>query len=236
MTSYFPKASAAVERDGIRTRTFRFGRYDLLVSEIQPGARLQRHGHAEGQFGLCIAGSFEFEFEDEAGSARIHQLDALGAGYWLAPHTPHCAVNRRNEVAVGVDVKHLLNADEHVPLRQASGSFIEPSTEKEWKTGLVHTFFVGPWFELMLTRIPSGGVMPAHAHYQEQIGVALQGAYLMEVGEERQQEFSFGKIYFAPPNVSHAARNDSEQDARSLNIFVPPRYNRKSASAARASV
>jgi bacilysin biosynthesis protein BacB len=96
---------------------------------------------------------------------------------------------------------------------------------REIKTGISFQFFVTPWFEIMLSTIPKGGTMPSHKHSNVQFGIAVSGKYLMKVGEE-EVPFSSDQVYYAPGYTAHSGYNPNEIDAFSLNIFVPPRYNK----------
>ncbi|MFF1511194.1 cupin domain-containing protein [Streptomyces sp. NPDC058326] len=105
-----------------------------------------------------------------------------------------------------------------------SGYFLEPIESRKFVKMDV-TFFLADWIELMLADIPGGGEMPYHKHSHEQIGTCLAGRYDMTV-EGSRHELRFGGTYFCGPQEGHGAANPHEGLARSLNIFIPPRYHR----------
>ncbi|MFF7263260.1 cupin domain-containing protein [Streptomyces sp. NPDC008159] len=105
-----------------------------------------------------------------------------------------------------------------------SGYFLEPLESRKF-VGMDVTFFLADWIELMLANIPAGGEMPYHKHAHEQIGTCLEGRYEMTV-EGSRHELLFGGTYFCASQEGHGAANPNTAVARSLNIFIPPRYHR----------
>lgn len=46
----------------------------------------------------------------------------------------------------------------------------------------------------------------------------------MAVGDE-EEEFEYGKVYLAPPNVPRTAYNLFEEETCSINVFMPTSQN-----------
>lgn len=223
MSQYFPVPEQKRLFDTIEARVFKLGDAadtTLLITVMPPGASAPEHHHEEHQIGLCLAGSFTMQV---AGETR--RLEALREAYWAPGGTPHAAWNDGSEPAITLDIKRRPQADErHVTPAPAGETFIPLSPERTIKGGLGIRFFVGPWFEIMLSHLPPSAIMPRHSHRGIQIGIGVSGAYTMEVADETR---SFGRhdVYFAPDHVPHAGYNEGAEDATSLNVFIPPRWN-----------
>ena len=150
------------------------------------------------------------------------ELNELKNAYAISPGIPHSAVNRSGKVAICLDIK-CAEVEETFPEKQ--DYFLYPENHRTLKTGLDMCFFVSSWCEVMLSTIPHQACMPLHRHKNEQIGIAVQGDYMIQVGEE-ETLFNFGKIYYAPKDVPHSAYNPFPKSAISLNVFLPHRYNK----------
>ena len=83
--------------DGYLARAVHGERLTLAIVEIEPGAQLREHQHANEQFGMVITGSVVFRVADET--------QTLGpGGIWRIPSdTPH-TVTGGKEGAVVIDV------------------------------------------------------------------------------------------------------------------------------------
>jgi bacilysin biosynthesis protein BacB len=216
MTTYFPEPRRLTLAPGIETLSFRYDKTEVLISEIAPGAILEPHAHPEAQIGLAISGSFIIEV-----NGREQVLDPLNTVYVVDPNVPHRAINRSGSVAVGLDLKRIVGETDYA----GDDIFLSVCRQIAFKQGLANSFFVGPWFEVMVSKIAPLGVMPSHKHKNEQIGIGVSGSYQMTVGKE-ESEFKFGTVYFTPPMVRHGAVNPHDEAACSINIFIPPRYNK----------
>lgn len=83
--------------DGYLARAVHGERLTLAVVEIEPGAELPRHRHANEQFGMVIAGSLVFRIGEEARTVEP-------GGIWRIPSdTPH-SVTGGEAGAVALDV------------------------------------------------------------------------------------------------------------------------------------
>lgn len=224
MSVYFPEP--------VRTRLFGEIEADLytlgddagtivMITTMPPGASAPPHAHSEHQIGLCLSGSYRVRVGDEE-----RRIDALAGAYWARGGEIHGAVNDSDMPAVTLDIKRLPQpALEGLSTPcPAQARFLDLSEPRKVKGGLDLRFFVGPWFEIMLSVLEPRALMPRHAHRGAQIGIGLSGEYAMEVGGETQR-FTRHRVYFAPDHVPHMGLNDTPDDATSLNIFIPPRWN-----------
>ncbi|MFT4059524.1 MAG: cupin domain-containing protein [Legionella sp.] len=219
MSHFFP-VPQHISSDGISSYLFELNdpsQTKILISTIEPDAELKMHAHSERQMGMALKGSFTMQID-----GREECLDELRNAYVIPPNVAHAAINRSGKVAIGLDIKRKFCA-ELFPKKQ--DYFIYPENERTLRTGINMCFFVSSWCEVMLSTIPQHASMPAHQHRGEQIGIAVQGSYLRQVGDE-EEHFHFGKIYYAPDEVLHGAHNPFAETAISLNLFLPHRYNK----------
>jgi quercetin dioxygenase-like cupin family protein len=74
--------------------------------------------------------------------------------------------------------------------------------------------------------------MPRHQHPHEQLGIMLEGAMELTLGDET-RVIRAGDAYTIPPNLPHNART-LDEGCVVLDIFTPPRedYGRERAGAA----
>jgi len=219
MSIYFPSPRREKLCEGIESDIFDLNnksRTRIMLSTIASGAKVAPHAHAELQMGLAIRGRFMMRVN---GLEKI--LEPLKNAYFTENGILHSAENCFKEEAIGLDIK-CLDADR---VNECDDMFLELTKEVNLSTGIKMQFFVSPWCEIMVSEIPKGAVMPVHHHKNEQIGVAVSGKYIMQVGDE-EELFEYGKIYYAPPDVPHGAYNPYDEMAVSLNIFTPSRYNK----------
>lgn len=220
MSNFFPEPQYISSHDGINSYLFELidpNQTTILISYIQPDAELKLHAHPERQMGMALKGSFTIQID-----GKEAQLDELQNAYAIPPNIPHAAINRSGKIAIGLDIKRTVH-QETFPEKQ--DYFIYPENGRTLKTGINMCFFVSSWCEVMLSTIPQYASMPTHHHQGEQIGIGVQGSYIMQVGDE-EQPFHFGKIYYAPDEIIHGAHNPFEETAVSLNLFLPHRYNK----------
>lgn len=222
MSDFFPKSRVVKMVEGIESQSFDLNDdkgTQIILSKINPGAVLQPHQHNELQIGMALSGRFLMEVDGEE-----EILEPLKNAYIARPNILHGAKNIFSESALGLDIKYKKIKKGSRVNCESNAIFLKLVNDIQLKTGIRMQFFVSPWCEIMLSHIPSGASMPLHAHSNEQLGIAVQGKYLMQVGTE-QQVFEYGKVYFSPPNVPHGACNPYDEVAVSLNVFIPPRYN-----------
>ncbi|ACZ86593.1 cupin domain-containing protein [Streptosporangium roseum] len=214
VTTMFPQLRSVELAEGVRARAFAAGETLVQVVEIAPGAVLPPHSHDEAQAGILVSGRLTLLIGEEE---RV--MEPLRTAYMIAPGVPHAARNPTSEPTVSIDLKRLVD-------RPCSSGFIELGDRKKTKLGLFNEFFVGDWFEIMISTLEAGGQMPDHRHRHEQIGYVIGGAaYRMTVGGE-EHEHGPGDAYYAAPMVSHSAVNDSAESSLNFVAFIPPRYHR----------
>ena len=63
--------------------------------------------------------------------------------------------------------------------------------------------------------------MPRHQHPHEQLGIMLEGAMELTIGDDTRL-IRAGDVYTIPPNLSHNART-LEEGCVVLDVFTPPR-------------
>lgn len=86
--------------DGVHLTELTGGdRANVNYVELEPGAEVPMHSHANEQHGFVHEGRLTLTFE--SGSDRTV---AAGEGYVLEPDEPHRAVNRGDETVVAIDV------------------------------------------------------------------------------------------------------------------------------------
>lgn len=224
MSVYFPEPTHTRLFGEIAADIFNLGDEagtTVMITTMPPGATAPPHQHPEHQIGMCLAGSYRMRVGDEE-----RRLDALSGAYWARGGEIHGAVNDGDTAAITLDIKRMPQ-----PALEGRATpcpeevrFLELSQPRTVKGGLNLHFFVGPWFEIMLSVLEPGALMPRHAHRGAQIGIGLDGEYAMEVGDETQR-FIRHRVYFAPDHIPHMGHNDTSAPATSLNVFIPPRWN-----------
>lgn len=217
MSKYFPAGVATGISRRARVRRFVVSPTTVVsLTRISPDCRLETHTHPEAQLGMAIMGHLELWLDE-----GVWKLDALEQVYALHPQRPHGIQNGSLvEEAVGLEVVRLHEGETCAP---DSPELLALSPERRKFEGLRTRHAAADWFEVMVSRIPPGAAVPAHRHKNEQIGVAVSGRYLMQVGGE-EREMQEGDIYVAPPDILHSASNPFTEEACSVNIFFPPRY------------
>lgn len=222
MSKFFPEPEALNIAKGIDSMLFDIkdkSGTKIILSRIAPGAIVDPHQHPEIQIGMSLSGRFLMTVDGQE-----KMMEPLENAYVARPNVMHAARNISDEYAIGLDIK-FSNIKESEIVKADDAIFLNLVNEMEIKTGINMRFFVSRWCEIMLSSIPSGAVMPAHKHINEQIGIAVKGKYLMRVDDEEELSFDYGKVYFSPEGILHGACNPYEEEAVSLNIFIPPRYN-----------
>ncbi|MFN3685722.1 cupin domain-containing protein [Salinarimonas sp.] len=224
MSIFFPESTRIHLFDGIEADRFELddeAATVVMITTMQPGAVAPLHKHNEVQIGMCLSGSMRMQI-----GAEERRLSAFSGAYWARSEELHGAVNDGSEPAITVDIKQLPSAmqDRSVTPCAASERFLGLTPPRSVKGGLELRFFVGPWFEIMLSVLQPGALMPRHSHRGAQIGIGIDGEYAMEVADEVRR-FTRHRVYFAPDHTPHMGLNDTQSDATSLNVFIPPRWN-----------
>ena len=71
-------------------------------------------------------------------------------------------------------------------------------------------------------------IVPRHQHPHEQLGIMLEGALEMTIGDETRL-LRPGDAYTIPPNLPHSAATH-EQGCVVLDVFTPPREDYRASS------
>ncbi len=84
----------------------------------------------------------------------------------------------------------------------------------------------GEQLMLMAVDLEAGAVLPKHQHPHEQMGLVLEGALTLTIGEETKTCHA-GDTYLIPSNVPHSATVPTTSPAKVLDVFNPPREDYK---------
>ncbi|WP_322904686.1 cupin domain-containing protein [Paenibacillus campi] len=215
--TYFPEPTVKQWDNGIKQYCTRRGSTEILISYIPPGLHMDMHAHQEAQLGMVISG----ELVMQVGEHQRH-MKALECAYIAPPHIPHGAINPTDQEVIAIDIKRLKEDENYTA---PEGYFLDIYKTRDLLPGMEVTFFVADWIEIMLAEIPgNGGAMPEHKHRNEQLGICIGGGYEMTI-EDCTRTMEFGVTYFCEAREQHSAINRSEHQSRSINVFMPPRYN-----------
>ncbi|MEV0416409.1 cupin domain-containing protein [Streptomyces sp. NPDC050448] len=213
---YFPAPDVARHDNDVRVESYRRDDTEVRLSFIPPGAVVTSRDLAKARVGMIVRGELSVTV-GEVTKVMQPEHDV----YVAPPRVEWSAVNSSAEETVLLDITRSKPGEKYpAPV----GYFLEPLESRKFVKMDV-TFFLADWIELMIADIPGGGQMPYHKHSHEQIGICLEGRYEMTV-EETSHELRFGGTYFCAGQEGHSAENPNTGMARSLNIFIPPRYHR----------
>lgn len=214
---YFPEPTLELSESGIRTYSTVRGDTEIKFSYIPPGASVPTHDHQEVQIGMVVKGELTMTVGDVT---RV--MKAENEIYVAPPFCPHSAVNESGEETIAIDIKRYREGETYT---HADGYFREKYNTRDLIPGMEVTFFLEDWFELMIADIPAhGGEMPDHRHKNEQLGICIGGNYSMTI-EDETIEMKVGSSYFCGERERHSAVNPHDVNSRSINVFLPPRYN-----------
>jgi 3-[(4R)-4-hydroxycyclohexa-1,5-dien-1-yl]-2-oxopropanoate isomerase len=217
--TFFPEAELKQWDNGVKQYSTVRGETEVLLSYIPPGVSVDPHSHKEVQIGMVVSGELTMIVGDEK-----QHMTPLQLAYIAPPNTPHGAVNESENETIAIDVKRHKDGEVYT---SPTNYFLEVYKTRDLFPGMEVKFFVEDWIELMIAKIPkNGGAMPNHKHRNEQIGICIGGGYDMTV-EGATHTMEFGDTYFCESREAHSAINESDHDSNSINIFIPPRYNRK---------
>lgn len=188
---------------------------DTLVQLVYlaPGANFALHEHLESQMGMIISGRLEMNVN---GTKEI--IEPLQQAYIANAYVPHGSVNIFPETALVFDVKRIINS---LTSENTDEVFIKALPTKDKITGFLCKSIVASWFEIAITEIPPGGIIPMHQSTSEQMGIILNGQLMISV-ENEQQQLAYGKIYYAPSDVFCGGYNASDEVVSLVKIMVPP--------------
>ncbi|MCX7569395.1 cupin domain-containing protein [Tumebacillus sp. DT12] len=214
---FFPEATLEVSETGIRTYSTVRGDTEIKFSYIPPGASVPMHDHQEVQIGMVVQGELTMTV---GGVTRV--MTAENEIYVAPPFCPHAAVNESDGETIAIDIKRFREGENYT---HAEGYFREKYNTRDLIPGMEVTFFLEDWMELMIADIPAnGGEMPDHKHKNEQLGICIGGSYPMVIENETHM-MKVGDSYFCGARERHSAVNPFDVAARSINVFLPPRYN-----------
>ncbi|KAB2345165.1 cupin domain-containing protein [Actinomadura rudentiformis] len=213
---YFPAPEVTVRDDGSRFEVYRRDKTEVRLVRLPPDGVLTSLCPQQARVGMIVSG----ELSATAGGVT-KAMKAEADVYVVPPGAELSIVNRSPAEAVLLEIRRDRSQDDGPA---PDTYFLEPIESRKF-VGMDVTFFLADWIELMIANIPGGGEMPYHSHHHEQIGTCLAGRYDMTV-VETSHELRFGATYFCASHEGHGAANPHAEEARSLNIFIPPRYHR----------
>ncbi|MHC0065905.1 cupin domain-containing protein [Nostoc sp. UIC 10890] len=211
MSKFFP--TPKITKIGSDVELIAFECQDTLVQLVYlaPGANFALHEHLESQMGMIISGRLEMNVN---GTKEI--IEPLQQAYIANAYVPHGSVNIFPETAIVFDVKRIVNS---LPSEKADEVFLKVSPKKDEITGLPCQSIVASWFEIVITEIPPGGIIPIQQSASEQMGIILNGQLMMSV-EDEQQRLEYGSIYYAPVNVFCGGYNSSDEAVTLIKILI----------------
>ncbi|WP_392535298.1 cupin domain-containing protein [Nostoc sp. C117] len=188
---------------------------DTLVQLVYlpPGANFPLHEHLESQMGMIISGRLEMNVN---GTKEI--IEPLQQAYIANAYVPHGSVNIFPETAIVFDVKRIVTS---LASEKTDEVFLKVSPKKDEITGLPCQSIVASWFEIVITEIPPGGVIPMQQSTSEQMGIILNGQLMMSV-EDEQQRLEYGSIYYAPVDMFCGGYNSSNETVSLIKILIQP--------------
>ncbi|MGM3175778.1 cupin domain-containing protein [Dickeya lacustris] len=214
---FFPEPILIEWENGIRQYSTRRGDTEILISHIPPKTKIKAHSHQQAQIGMILKGELYMRVGDES-----QVMSALESIYVSPPDILHGGENKTDEEVVAIDIKRFKQGEDYC----LANPFFKPLYKEEKLMDVMDAqFFHANWAQIMLVNIPCrGGMMPEHRHQQEQIGICIDGEYDMTI-EGVNTTMTFGKSYFCLANECHSAVNNRDENAKLINIFIPPRYN-----------
>lgn len=214
MSKFFPTPKSTQLNSDVEL--IAFSCQDTLVQLVYlaPGATFPLHQHLESQMGMIISGRLEMNVN---GTKEI--IEPLQQAYIANAYVPHGSVNIFPETALVFDVKRIITS---LPSEKTDEVFLKVSSKKDEMTGFPCQFVVASWFEIVITKIPPGGIIPMHQSASEKMGIILNGQLMMTVGDE-QQQLEYGSIYYAPGDVFYGGYNVSDEAVSLVEILIPPR-------------
>lgn len=215
MSKFFPNPKTTKINSDVELIAFQCQDTVVQLASVAPGATFELHQHPESQIGMQIAGRLEININ---GTKEI--LEPLQQVYVAGSNVLHGSVNPFPETALGFDVKRMTTSD--LSSGQAEEAILKVSPTKNEATGFCCQSVVGSWFEIVITQIAPGGKIPIHQSKSEQMGILLNGQFMMTVGEQ-QQQLEYGKVYYAPADVLYGGYNPSTEAVSLIEILIPPR-------------
>ncbi|MEH2171896.1 cupin domain-containing protein [Nostoc sp.] len=214
MSKFFP--TPKITKLGSDVELIAYECQDTLVQLVYlaPGANFALHEHLESQMGMIISGRLEMNVN---GTKEI--IEPLQQAYIANAYVPHGSVNIFPETAIVFDVKRIVTS---LPSEKTDEVFLKVSPKKDEVTGFLCQSVVASWFEIVITEVPPGGIIPMEQSSSEQMGIILNGQLMMSV-EDEQQRLEYGSIYYAPVDMFCGGYNSSNEAVSLIKILIPPR-------------
>jgi quercetin dioxygenase-like cupin family protein len=212
MSKFFPTPKSTKISSDVELIAFECQGSLVQLVYLAPGANFALHEHLESQMGMIISGRLEMNVN---GTKEI--IEPLQQAYIANAYVPHGSVNIFPETALVFDVKRIINT---LPSEKTDEVFLKVSPTKDEITGFPCQSIVASWFEIAITEIPPGGIIPIHQSAHEQMGIILNGQLMITVGDE-QQQLEYGSIYYAPTDACCGGYNSSDETVSLVKILIP---------------
>ncbi|MDB9373590.1 cupin domain-containing protein [Nodularia sphaerocarpa] len=213
MSKFFPPAKSTKLNSDVELIAFECQDTLVQLVYLAPGSNFPLHEHLESQMGMIISGRLEMNVN---GIKEI--IQPLEQAYIANAFVPHGSVNIFPETALVFDVKRVINS---LSSPKSDEVFLKVSPTKDKITGFSCQSIVASWFEIAITEIPPGGIIPMHQSVSESMGIILNGQLMMTV-EKEAQELKYGSIYYAPADVLYGGYNSSDQAVTLVEIMILP--------------
>ncbi|MBW4687702.1 MAG: cupin domain-containing protein [Komarekiella atlantica HA4396-MV6] len=213
MSKFFPTPKSTKLNSDVELIAYKCEDTLVQLVYLAPGANFALHKHLESQMGMIISGRLEMNVN---GIKKI--IEPLQEAYIANAYVPHGSVNVFPETALVFDVKRIINS---LTSENTDEVFIKALPTKDKITGWSCKSIVASWFEIAITEIPPGGIIPMHQSTSEQMGIILNGQLMISI-ENEQQQLAYGKIYYAPANVFCGGYNSSDEVVSLVKILIPP--------------
>jgi quercetin dioxygenase-like cupin family protein len=212
MSKFFPTSKNTKVHSDVELIAFECQDTLVQLVYLPPGANFALHEHLESQMGMIISGRLEMNVN---GIKEI--IEPLQQAYIANAYVPHGSVNIFPETAIVFDVKRIINT---LPSAKPDRVFIKVLPTKDKITGFSCQSILASWFEIAITEIPPGGIIPMQQSANEQMGIILNGQLMITVGAE-QQQLEYGRIYYAPTDVDCGGYNSSDETVSLVKILIP---------------
>ncbi|MCW5314103.1 cupin domain-containing protein [Nostoc sp. KVJ3] len=212
MSKFFPPPTTTKIHSDVELIAYECQDTLVQLVYLPPGANFPLHEHLESQMGMIISGRLEMNVN---GTKEI--IEPLQQAYIANAYVPHGSVNIFSETAIVFDVKRIVNT---LPSAKPDEVFLKVSPRKDEITGFSCRSVVASWFEIAITEIPPGGIIPIQQSAREEMGIILNGKLIMTV-ENEQQPLAYGSIYYVPTDVIYGGYNSSDETVSLVKILIP---------------
>ena len=212
MSTFFPVPQTIKPRPDLELTLFRCQEIVIQLANISPGAIFEPHQHPESQMGMLFSGSVEINVDEKKAI-----LEPFQQVYIAGSNVPHGSTILSQETVLGVEIKYLIGSS------QVDKNIDEPILDLQstidQTTGFPCKFGACSWFQIAVLEIPAHEKLPTYISTKDEIGIIINEQIMMKVGEE-EKLLEYGRIYHAPPGVSHSGYNTSDQTISLVKVSL----------------